>query len=71
MSLNIDTTFKIARIGFLRLDEIMYTTSEFKKKSTFVETHATKIIISFAKLDQYGILRLKHKKTAVEHKSYW
>ncbi len=70
-SLNIDTEFKIAWIGFLHLDEIMYTASEFKKKSTFVEIHATKIIISFVELDQYDILRLKYNKTVVEHKSYW
>ncbi len=63
---NIDTAFKIAWAGFLRLGKITYTAAE-RKKSTFVETHATKSDISFAEGDQYTVLRLKQSKTDVEH----
>ncbi len=65
--LNIDAAFKIAWAGFLRLGEITYTASELKKKSTFVETHATRSDISFIEEDQYAVLRLKRSRTNVDY----
>ncbi len=64
---NIDAAFKIAWARFLRLGEITYMASELKKKSTFVETHATRSDILFAEGDQYAMLRLKQSKTDVDH----
>jgi hypothetical protein len=64
---NFDTTFKIAWAGFLRLDEITYTTSDLKKKAAFIAIKTTRSDISFAENDQYAILRLKRSKTDVNH----
>lgn len=64
--LNIDTAFKVAWAGFLRLGEIMYTGTEFKKAS-FSSTKVTRSDISFAKGNQYAVLRLKQSKTDTEH----
>lgn len=64
--LNIDTAFKVAWAGFMRLGEITYTAAE-AKKPTFAETKLTRSDISFAEGDQYAILRLKRSKTDIEH----
>ncbi len=63
---NVDTAFKVAQAGFMRLREIMYMAAE-AKKSTFAETKLTRSDISFEKGDQYATLRLKRSKTDVEH----
>lgn len=63
---NIDTAFKIAWAGFLRLGEIIYTSAELKK-ANFVNTHATRSDVSFAEGNQYAVLRLKRSKTEIEH----
>ena len=64
--LNIDTAFKVAWAGFMRLGEITYTIAEAKKAS-FKDTKLTRSDISFAEGDQYAILRLKRSKTDVDH----
>lgn len=63
---NIDTAFKIAWAGFLRLGEITYTSAELKK-ANFVDTHATRSDVSFAEGNQHAVLRLKRSKTDIEH----
>lgn len=64
--LNIDTAFKVAWAGLLRLGEITYTGTELKKAS-FSQTKVTRSDISFAEEDQYAVLRLKRSKTDMEH----
>ncbi len=64
--LNVDTAFKVAWAGFMRIGELIYTTAE-AKKATFAETSLTKSDISFAESDQYAILRLKRSQTDTEH----
>ena len=56
--LNVDTAFKVAWAGFMRMGELTYTAAE-AKKATFAETGLTRSDISFAEGDQYAILRLK------------
>ena len=64
--LNVDTAFKVAWAGFMRMGELTYTAAE-AKKATFAETGLTRSDISFAEGDQYAILRLKRSKTDTEH----
>lgn len=64
--LNIDTAFKVAWTGFMRMGELTYTAAA-AKKATFAETSLTRSDISFAEGDQYAILRLKLSKTNKEH----
>ncbi len=64
--LNINTAFKVAWAGFMRMGELTYTAVE-AKKATFAETGLIRSDISFAKGDQYAILRLKRSKTDTEH----
>ncbi len=64
--LNVDTSFKVAWAGFMRMRELTYTAAE-AKKATFAETSLTRLDISFAERDQYAILRLKRSKTDTEH----
>ena len=63
---NVDTAFKVAWAGFMRIGELIYTTAE-AKKATFAETGLTKSDISFAESDQYAILHLKRSQTDTEH----
>ncbi len=63
--LNVDTIFKVAWAGFMRMRELRYTAAE-AKKATFAETGLTRSDISFAEGDQYAILRLKRSKTDTE-----
>lgn len=56
--LNLDTALKVAWAGFMRMDELTYTVV-WARKATFAETSLTRSDISFAKGDQYAILRLK------------
>ena len=66
MDLNVDTEFKVARAGFMRMGKLIYTAAE-AKKATFAETGLTKSVISFAEVDQYTMLPLKQSKTDTEH----
>ena len=63
---NIDTVFKIARAGFLRLGEITYSPADLKK-SSFINLKVTRSDVRFAENDQYAVLRLKRSKTDVKH----
>ncbi len=64
--LNVNTAFKVAWAGFMRMGELTYKAAE-AKKATFAETGLTRSDISFAEGDQYAILRLKRSKTDTEH----
>ncbi len=64
--LNMDTAFKVAWSGFMRMRKLTYTAAE-AKKATFAEISLTRSDISFAEGDQYAILRLKRSKTDTEH----
>ncbi len=64
--LNVDTAFRVAWAGFMRMGELTYTATE-AKKATFAETGLTRSDISFAEGDQYAILRLKQSKTDTEY----
>ncbi len=56
--LNIDTALQMVWAGFMRMIELTYIVAE-PKKAAFVETGLIRSDISFAKGDQYVILRLK------------
>ncbi len=64
--LNVDTAFKVAWAGLMRMGELTYTAAE-AKKATFARTGLTRSDIPFAEGDQYAILRLKRSKTDREH----
>ena len=64
--LNIDTAFKVAWAGFLRMGEFTYTSAESQAR-TFVDTKLTRSDITFSEGDQHAILRLKRSKTDVNH----
>lgn len=64
--LNIDTAFKMAWAGFLRLGEITYTAADLRK-SSFPMTHVTRLDDAFTEYDQYAVLRLKNSKTDLDH----
>ena len=64
--INIDTAFKVAWAGFLRMGEITYTENE-AQSSTFVDIGLTRSDITFSDGDQHAILRLKRSKTDVHH----
>ncbi len=64
--LNVDTAFKIAWIGFMRMAELTYTAAE-AKKATFAVTDLMRSDISFAEVDQYAIFRLNQSKTDTEN----
>lgn len=59
--INLDTAFKVAWAGFLRLGEITYTHAE-RNNSSFKDLHITRSDVTFSKLDQYARLRLKRSK---------
>ena len=64
--INIDTAFKVAWAGFLRLGEITYSNAE-AQAPTFVNTKLTRSDITFAEDNQQAILRLKRSKTDLYH----
>lgn len=64
--LNIDTAFKVAWAGFLRMGEFTYTSAEIQTR-TFVDTKLTRSDITFSDEDQHAILRLKRSKTDLNH----
>ena len=64
--LNIDTAFKVAWAGFLRMGEFTYTDAESQAR-TFADTKLTRSDITFSEGDQHAILRLKRSKTDVNH----
>lgn len=61
-----DTIFKVAWAGFMRMQKLTYTV-EKAKMATFVETGLTRSDISFVEGDQYAILLLKQNKTDIKH----
>ena len=65
-NLNIDTTFKVAWAGFMRMGELTYIAAE-TRKATFEETALTRPDIFFAERDQSAILRFKRSKTDTDH----
>ena len=64
--LNLDTDFKVAWAGFMRLGEIIYTEAE-KRNVSFEDLHLTRCDITFSENDQYATLRLKQSKTDTNH----
>lgn len=64
--LNIDITFKVAWVSFIRIGKLTYTIVE-AKKVIFVKTNLIRSDIFFAKSDQYIILCLKRSKTDAEY----
>lgn len=64
--LNIDTAFKVAWAGFLRMGEFTYTDTEAQSR-VFARTKLTRSDITFSDGDQHAILRLKRSKTDVQH----
>jgi hypothetical protein len=65
-NINFDIAFKIAWARFLRLSEIIYISKKISK-ITFSKIKTTRSNISFAKDNQYVILRFKRSKTDVDH----
>lgn len=65
--LNIDTAFKVAWAGFLRLGEITYTPRKEAQAPTFKDTNITRSDITFASDNQHAILRLKRSKCDYEN----
>lgn len=63
---NINTTFKVAWTGFMRMEEITYMATE-AKQALFAETKAIRSDISFAKDNHYAILCLKRSKIDTKH----
>lgn len=64
--LNLDAAFKVAWAGFMRLGEITYTQTE-RKSVSFKDLHLTRSDVTFSEQDQYATLRLKRRKTDVNH----
>ena len=64
--LNMDTTFKVAWAGFMRMEKLIYIATEIKK-ATFVDIGLTLSDILFVKEDQYAILYFKRNNTNTEH----
>ena len=64
--LNIDTAFKVAWAGFLRMGEFTYTEAEAQLQ-IFTHTKLTQSDITFSEGDQHAILRLKRSKTDIHH----
>lgn len=56
--LNINTAFKIAWVGFLCLEEIIYTDTKLKKTS-FLDIKVTRFNVLSFKKNQYTVLYLK------------
>ncbi len=65
--LNINTAFKVAWAGFLRMGEFTYTKIELTNRKLFIITKLTRSVITFSQNDQHVILRLKRSKTDVKH----
>lgn len=55
--LNLDTAFKVAWAGFMRLGEITYMEPE-KQANSFKDLHLTRSDITFSENDQYATLRI-------------
>ncbi len=65
--LNINTAFKVAWAGFLRMREFTYTKTELANRKLFIATKLTRSDITFSQDDQHVILRLKRSKTDMKH----
>lgn len=66
-NLNIDTAFKVAWAGFLRMGKFTYTKADLKNRKLFSATKLTRSDITFSQDNQYMILRLIRSKTDVKH----
>lgn len=66
LDVNIDTAFKVAWAGFLRMGEFTYTHIEAQAR-TFIDIGLTRSDITFADDNLHAILRLKRSKTDVNH----
>lgn len=64
--LNLDTAFKVAWAGFLRLGGITYTDTD-RNSSSFIDLHLTRSDVTFSKHNQYATLQLKRSKTDTSH----
>lgn len=64
--INIDIAFKVAWVGFLKLDEITYINAK-AQAFAFVEIKLTCLDIIFADDNQHIILRLKQNKINFNH----
>lgn len=65
--LNLNTAFKVAWAGFMRLGEITYTDPK-KRADSFKDLHLICSDITFSENDQYATLRrLKRSKTDTNH----
>ena len=65
--LNINTTFKVAWAGFLRIGEFIYTKTELANRKVFITTKLTQSDITFSQDNQHVILQLKKSKTDTKH----
>ncbi len=65
--LNINTAFKVAWAGFLRMGEFTYTKADLKNHKVFSATKLTRSDITFPQDDQYVVLRLKRSKIDIKH----
>lgn len=65
-NLNINTIFKVAWTGFMRLGKLIYMATE-AKKPIFKKTKLIRLDILLTKSNQYTILQLKQSKTNIEH----
>ena len=64
---NINTAFKVAWAGFLRMGEFTYTKTELANRKLFIVTKLTQSDITFSQENQHVILQLKKSKTDVKH----
>lgn len=65
--LNLDTAFKVAWAGFLRLGELTYTDLDRSKNTSFKDLHLTRLDVRISEHNQYATLRLKRSKTDTNH----
>lgn len=64
--LNLNTAFKVAWAGFMRLGELTDTANK-KADPSFKDLHFKKSDITFSEQDQCAMLRLKRSKTDTNH----
>lgn len=64
--LNLDTAFKVAWAGFMRLGELTYSDSD-KKNPSFKDLFLTRSDVKISENNQYATLRLKRSKTDLNH----
>lgn len=64
--LNLNTAYKVAWAGFMRLGELTYIATE-KANPSFKDLYFTRSDITFSEQNQYAMLRLKRSKTDTNH----